>query len=172
MKRNEYIDPENLNFHYKREDRLKTLDPSVKNEGKPGFFKKNRQLKIILLDILIIVLASIILPPLLKSRSYKNNVYGCNIRFECFMLSESVLATLIFEDRKEDPDRPDNVDIVFTVKDTDFEYTMTEPVIFSPTNSKTYIRTELDLPGEASTVFAEINFGEKKFKLQSGIKGK
>ena len=172
MKKNEYIDPDNLNFHYKRDERLKTLDPSVKDKGKKGFFKKNRQLKIILFDILIIILAAIILPPLLKSREYKNNVYGCNIRLECFMLDDSILASLIIEKKKDDPDMPEKINAVYNLKGTDYEESVSESIVFDSGSSKTYIRTGLDIYEDAEAVTAYIKFGEKEFSLMTGIKGK
>ena len=172
MKKNDYIDTDNLNFHYDREERLKTLDPAIRDKDKRGFFKKNRQMKIILLDIIIIVLAAVILPPILKSRTYKNNVYGCNIRIECFLLEDTVLASLIIEKKHDDPEMPDQISAVFSEKNSDYQESVTESVVFSPDSSKLYIRAELDLSGDAESITADISFGEKKFRLLSGIKGK
>lgn len=172
MKRSEYTDPDNLNFHYNRDERLKTLDSAVRDRDKRGFFKKNKQLKIILIDILIIVLAAVILPPLLKSRTYKNNVYGCNIRFECFMLENSVLASLIIEKKKDDKELPEMINAVYSLKDSDFKKSVSQSVVFDDENSKIYIRTDLEIPEDSDSVTADIIFGDREFRLLSGIKGK
>ncbi len=68
MKKNTYNKPENIvvdgevvNFHYKRDDRLKMTGVLIDNEKTTFFSKKYRYLHIMLADLLIIAIIGVIL---------------------------------------------------------------------------------------------------------------
>ncbi|MBN1649389.1 MAG: hypothetical protein JW874_15230 [Spirochaetales bacterium] len=172
MKRNEYIDPGNLEFHYKREEREKTLDPSVLNRDKKiGFFKKNKQLKFILLDVVLIVLIFLILQPLIGMQKTRKNIYGCNFRLESMLYEDSILISIKVEKKDSAPDLPETVTMkIYVNNETQESASVEQKTDFSAEN-RMYIRTELMYREKIKDIHAEIIFGDKDFRLHNTLTG-
>ncbi len=87
MNNGDFIPPEDLNFHYNREDRLKQLSPETYRQLYEPRKKViiNKRLLIVLIDILLIVVALITITAYRSSMGRAKGVAGCDLELTGFV---------------------------------------------------------------------------------------
>ena len=100
-----------LNFHYSREERLREAGRGEPEPRKP-FFKRNRSLLIVLLDIVIIVIMFVLLQFVFKPGTTSKRVDGVSYTLTAFEFDGEVYATVTMDRFRELDSVPENSDVV------------------------------------------------------------
>jgi hypothetical protein len=188
MRQEEYRDPGKLHYHYDREDRLHYLSPNIRermerNEsaGKQGlkkpFFKRNRSLMILLLDVIIILFLYFIILPLLGlgGGPSLDRIDDYTFELNGFVFDEKSLLSLSIEraDMSETNEthagEGQTITVVFSVEGTEKTVRAID-VLPQEKGASRIIRASIPYNGEEKKAVAEISFGDKKAVVETKLR--
>lgn len=115
-KRRELKLPDNLNFHYSREERYDLLSETERakfTSDEKGFFKKNRSAKFIITDIIIIVLFFGGWQIYSKFINCCTELAGCSFELTGFAYDGKIMAALYAERKNKAGDGEEKAEITF-----------------------------------------------------------
>lgn len=169
----EYLDKNNFEFHYNREERLAKATKGVRErtlhpDKKVGLFKKNKSLLIILVDILIVIIFGAVLYPFLTNMAQNQEHEGYKFSIRGIVYDGAVLASLKVEKKKALDDGPEMVKIRFFTSENNSGDEI-EAAFPSEIGETVIVRDTLAFDGEVSAVKAEIILGDKKHILETPL---
>ena len=170
MNNNGGIPPEDLNFHYNREDRLKQLSAETYQQLYEPRKKViiNKRLLIVLIDILLIVVALITVTSYRSNMGRARGVTGCDLELSGFVYDG--MGFLSLKITVTDPDKaPDLMKVRFSLDEWSEEIS---DVIPGTLNGVRIIRAQAPVnPDSERRVMAEVFLGEEVKKLEKTISG-
>ena len=104
MKPRETDGPDEVHFHYNREERETGLSEFAKrNLHTKGFFRRNRSLVITLIDLSVLVLLFFIIFFYLKITGVSSSgIEGISLETDAYLLGNRVYVTMVFERTEAD----------------------------------------------------------------------
>lgn len=167
MKRNEYSDTNNLQFHYSRGDREKLLleNSKVNKKQTGGYFKRNRFQLIILIDIVVIIIVGFIVSAIIPKNNTKKNIYGCTYSFGFFFHEDTLFTKLKVKQTSKDKELPDTFTIILKDQNNEVLYEGTKTILFSDESDVFYIQEKVDNAAYVSAISVEIKIGDDEFRL-------
>lgn len=163
-------------YHYDREDRL-SRPGAPRRDPKLGFFRRNRSLTIVLLDLFILLLIGLGIYFFLSGRSYQGNLGGYSLVLRGFPYKDIVFATLTV--KRTAP--PENSYTSGILSERIFVYFTLSGKGNKPAEGEGGYYLSAQLPGKraeeiilreaipsvegADTLYAEIKIGEKTKRL-------
>ena len=161
MKQQESHNPGDLHFHYDREQREKTLSSYVKRNlhTKGSVFRRNRSLKITLLDLVVLVLLVTVVSIFLRTKGATSVDGEIDVYGEAYRSGDRIIVSLTME-RLSDQSPTGPVRVVFRALPGDTRLQLDDVLPESPGDSRT-LRGALPHPGEGGNtrvrVFATVN---------------
>ncbi len=159
-----------FNYHYNREERLKTLSCEVKDRKRTGFLKGNKALIILLLDIVLIVIITVFIFPFINSISNAGHINGCSVLIKGFKFDGKTYLSVKIkrrEERKENDSR--GVKIEFYYEDSKILKLIHE-VFPAKKNVERIFHYEIDNKNDLETIFAKISAGSGVIKIKTVLK--
>lgn len=188
MQQEEYRDPGKLHFHYNREERMHYLPENIRDRmernesaGKRGvkkpFFKRNRSLLILLLDVIIILFLYFIILPLLGLGGSPSLERIDDYTFELngFVFEEKSLLSLNIErvdisgENTENAGEEQTITVVFSVEGTE-QTVRAIDVLPEEEGASRIIRASIPYNGEEKEAFAEISFRDEKAVVKTELR--
>jgi len=166
------ISPEELNFHYNREERLKSLSPEAKKqlystEPKRKVFV-NKRLLIVMVDILLIVIAFISVSAYRSNMGKVRNIQGCNLELSGFIYDDRALISLKVDvvDHEKIPER---ITVRFALEDDIQEIT---DIIPKGEGATRIVRVEYAMNGrKEGRIMADVTLGDAEKHLEKTLSG-
>lgn len=164
------IPPEELNFHYRREERTREMSKEAQRQlyGPKKKIYINRRHLVVLLDILLIVVALFLVNAYRSGKSRARNFVGCDMELSGFVYDERALVSLKIT--VKEPDKvPDGVDVRFSLSGEEREV---RDILPKKRDGVRILRAEFPLPQESKRlVKAGIFLGGREKLLEWELKG-
>lgn len=168
MRKEEYSDNRHFHFHYDQEERQKYLSDRIRERttGKPGLFKRNRSLLVILIDILIILLIIVVVIPFIGREDNVARNNGYTFTFGGFVFEDKSLFNVkITNSAKEESgeNKTKTVAITFSVGGTERTVTVTD--ILPGPGKERIVRGTIPYDGTDREAQAVVRYQGEEFVL-------
>lgn len=150
-------------YHYNREERLKSASENVKNgKDKKGIFKRNPALLILLIDVIVIILVSRLVVPYFLSQRSTAEIQKYHFSLKAFRMEDEVYARVLVRlTEKREGKSPPPATIIFRYKQK--ASPPLQDVLPQEPNNEFFFKFRFPYSKETVEVFAEISFaGETK----------
>jgi hypothetical protein len=173
-KKEEQLDPfedgQPSGYHYSRKQRL-SLHTAPRVQDRGGFFRKNRPLLIIFLDLVIILVLGLFLMRYLYAQVHRADLEGYSVVLRGFYSGEVVFATLTITNRGGRSDTGERIftrfslDRAFKEKDTAYSST----ILPHDGEGEIILRVTIPAPEGAKVLYAEVEIGDTAKRLSTGL---
>jgi hypothetical protein len=166
-------DPDQVRFHYDREERIQYLSHYTRNiGGKPkGILRGNRSLTILLVDILVIVLIYVIFSLFGGISSTIKANSGYTLGFNGFLHDDKVYLSLkVTARRNQESLDNEMIEVVFSLGRNGDELTVLE-ILPEEKGGSRVLRAVFDTDGGNKTALAKLRFLEKELSMKTRIRG-
>ena len=161
-----YLD---LQFHYKREERLNMPSAPRHFVGKGGAFRKNRSLLFILFDVLILVVIIFIIYRVVfvyntDKNNYQGNLAGYSVVLYVYPQDDLALVMVAVSKLASTPETAeDRIYIRFYYEDSDIQEFVSERL---PKTEDQRVNVRTSLPARDERIIsAEVHIGDEKMVL-------
>ena len=156
-------------FHYSREERL-SLPGAPKPPLQEGFFRRNRSLTIVLLDILILIIVGFGVYLFLGRTSHQAKISGYSVVLHGILYQDVVFASLTVKKIKNEPTiPPERIFISFTMSKSEEELSLSAQLPVKP-GEETVLREAIPFEKNNDTLYAYVSVGEKSIRLSRDLK--
>jgi flagellar basal body-associated protein FliL len=177
MAKEEYREPGKYHYHYDREERIRRLSSHIREREtepsgmfKKGFFKRNRSLLLILIDILIIVLIAVIVIPFVGNTAKSTaSADGYYYSLRGFVFEEKAFLSLKVEAQQDAPERAEEVvRAIFTLEHS-HRQVETVDVLPIGKGEERLIRATIPFSGESTTAYVAIRHDSSEITLETEL---
>lgn len=163
-----HIPPEDLNFHYNREERTSSMSEEARRQLYEPRKKVviNRRHMLVLIDMLLIVVALISVNAYRSGMGKARNIAGCDMELTGFIYDERALVSLKISVRNPKA-VPDTVIARFTLAGEELEV---REILPKGEDSVRIVRAEFPLsPDKERLVTVDVILGEKEQRLEKEL---
>lgn len=168
----DYRDPNLYNYHYNREDRLSKLPPELQSriagDLPKGFFRNNRTVTIIFVDLALIALVWFVFLPLIRTGA-SGRLEGYSFVLRGFSYGGNALISLKVTKDSEHKGLPPTYTAVVGLSSSNRTVEMQGEL---PTGLKGVqtLRTSLPLSGKTVAVVCTVHLGGKHLDLKARLR--
>lgn len=168
----DYRDTNRFDYHYDREERLSKIPEELRGKivGKPskGFFRGNRTMSVILLDLVIIAVVWFVFLPLIRTGA-SGKVEGYAFSLHSFSYGGNGLISLTVAKEAQKADLPTrSYTAVFSLSSSEKTIEMQGSLPLE-LHGTTTLRTSLPLPGKTTAVLCTVIVNGKKLNLKARL---
>lgn len=168
----DYRDPNRYDYHYNRDDRLSQLGPDLRSkisgEEPKGFFRKNRAVTIIFVDLALIALVWFVFLPLIRTGA-SGSLEGYSFVLRGFSYGGNALISLKVTKDSEQKGLPPGYSAVFGLSSSNRTVEM-QGALPSRLKGVQTLRTSLPLAGKTVAVVCTVHLGGKRLNLKAQLK--
>ena len=166
MDKRESYDPQNLHFHYNKEDRISRLSNELKYPMKESFLKKNRHLFIILIDIIVVSIVFSIVSPIIKNKSTQLENY--KLQLTGYKYDNTILISLKVNALIEKSDT-NGIKIKFIINENEYNKVVIGNLPKKKGEQKIF-RTNIEYPDKIDSISSEVEINRKMIKIDGILK--
>lgn len=158
-------------YHYSREQRLSLhTAPGVSDRG-GGFFRKNRILMLILLDLIIILVLGLFLMRYLYAQVHRADLEGYSVVLRGLPSGEVVFATLTITNKGSGSAARERIYARFSLdrKFKEADTTYSSAILPGGGQGQTILRLTIPASEGAKVLYSEVEIGDTVKRLSAGL---